>query len=145
MKIKKNKLKKYRKVKIITKIKKSKKAKILIELKKTRTPKIKKYSKKIKIIKKKTKIKKTKTKKTKIKKTKTKKQVVKKTKTKKNRIDFKTRETILKIIRLQDKLNFNIKFSFNLDKFILSFFQSIANTIDNVKIILAEKKKEKNS
>jgi hypothetical protein len=163
MKIKKNKLKKYRKVKIITKIKKSKKAKILIELKKTRTPKIKKYSKKIKIIKKKTKIKKTKTKKTKIKKTKTKKtktkktktkktktkktktkkQVVKKTKTKKNRIDFKTRETILKIIRLQDKLNFNIKFSFNLDKFILSFFQSIANTIDNVKIILAEEKERK--
>ena len=134
MKIKKNKVssetRKYRKIKIKTRFKRIKKAKILIKLKKTKLKKIKKYSKKIIKIKKKIKVKK-------------KKNFLKKIKVKKNRINLKTREMILKIIRLQDKLNFNFKFSFSLDKFLLSFFKSIANTIDNIKIIIAEEKERK--
>ena len=67
------------------------------------------------------------------------------TKKNKARISNKTKQAILAIIRIQDKFKFNINFS--LDKFLLSFFQSIANSIDNFKIILAEererKKKEK--
>jgi hypothetical protein len=134
MKTKKIKLKKYKKVKIIVKsketkrTKKIKKNKNLIKIKKIKSEKIKKYSKKIKTIKKKTKIRK------KIK-------IKKKSKILKNKIHLKTREAILKIIRLQDKLNFNFKFS--LDKFLLNFFQSIANVIDNVKIIVAEEKERK--
>ena len=134
MKIKKNKvsskIKKYKKIKIKTRFKKIKKAKILIKPKKTKSKKIKKYLKKIIKVKKKTKAKK-------------KKNILKKIKVKKNRINLKTRETILKIIRLQDKLNFNFKFNFSLDKFLLSFFKSIANTIDNIKIIIAEEKERK--
>ena len=64
-----------------------------------------------------------------------------KNKVKKIRIGNKTKQTILAIIRIQDKFKFNI--DFNLDKFLLSFFQSIANTIDNFKIILAEEKERK--
>ena len=62
-------------------------------------------------------------------------------KTNKVRISNKTKQIILAIIRIQDKLKFNINFS--LDKFLLSFFQSIANTIDNFKTILAEEKERK--
>jgi len=139
MQTKKIKLKKYKKVKIIVKTKKTKqnkrtkkikKNKNLIKIKKIKSEKIKKYSKKIKTIKKKTKIRK------KIK-------IKKKSKILKNKIHLKTREAILKIIRLQDKLNFNFNFKFSLDKFLLSFFQSIANVIDNVKIIAAEEKERK--
>jgi hypothetical protein len=137
MKIKKNKfsskIKKYKRTKVKTKFKKPKKAKILIRLKKIKSKKIKNDLKKNIIFKKKTKIKKTKIKK----------KIIKKIKIKKNRINLRTRETILKIIRLQDKLNFNFKFSFSLDKFLLSFFQSIANTIENIKIIVAEEKERK--
>jgi hypothetical protein len=63
--------------------------------------------------------------------------------TKKNkvRITNKTKQAILAIIRIQDKFKFNI--NFNLDKFLLSFFQSIANSIDNFKIILAEERERK--
>jgi hypothetical protein len=120
---KKIKLKKYKKIKIINKFKKIKTLKILTKLKKKN-----KKQKKIKTAKKKVKIRKNK-------------KNIKKLKIPKNRIDLKTRETILKIIRLQDKLSFN--FNFSLDKFILSFFQSIAKTIDNVKIIVAEEKERK--
>ena len=62
-------------------------------------------------------------------------------KTNKTRIGNKTKQTILAIIRIQDKFKFNINFS--LDKFLLGFFQSIANTIDNFKIILAEERERK--
>ena len=64
-----------------------------------------------------------------------------KNKVNKTRIGNKTKQTILAIIRIQDKLKFNINFS--LDKFLLGFFQSIANTIDNFKIILAEERERK--
>ena len=62
-------------------------------------------------------------------------------KTNKTRIGNKTKQTILAIIRIQDKFKFNINFS--LDKFLLGFFQSIANTIDNFKIILSEERERK--
>jgi hypothetical protein len=74
-------------------------------------------------------------------KTKYKKKIKKEIKKKKIRINSKTKQTILSIIRIQDKLKFNINFS--LDKFLLGFFQSIANTIDNFKIIVAEEKERK--
>ena len=70
-----------------------------------------------------------------------KKKIKKEIKKKKIRINSKTKQTILSIIRIQDKLKFNINFS--LDKFLLGFFQSIANTIDNFKIIVAEEKERK--
>jgi len=137
VKFKKIKLKKYRKIKLITKTKKNKVIKFLNKSKKS---KLKKYPTKIKNIKKRTKTKRTKTKRTK---TKRNKKIIKKIKIQKNRVNFKTREIILQIIRLQDKLNLNFKFTFSLDKFLLSFFQSITNTIDNVKIIVAEEKERK--
>jgi hypothetical protein len=64
-----------------------------------------------------------------------------KLKKKKKRINNRTKQTILAIIRIQDKLKFNLNFS--LDKFLLGFFQSISNTIDNFKIILAEERERK--
>ena len=134
--LKKNKLKKYKKqkknkkFKKIFKLKKVKNSKITIKKKKVKSYKIKKKPKKIKNIKKLTKIQKNKNKKNK-----------NKIKIKKNRINLKMKEVVLKIIRVKDKLNF--KFNFNLDKFLLGFFQSIANTIDNLKIILAEENERK--
>ncbi len=65
----------------------------------------------------------------------------KKAQKKKVKISGKTKKVILTILRIQDKLKFNINFS--LDKFFLSFFQSIANTIDNFKIILSEERERK--
>jgi hypothetical protein len=62
-------------------------------------------------------------------------------KRKKIKIDSRTKQIILTILRIQDKFKFNLNFS--LDKFLLGFFQSIANTIDNFKIILAEEKERK--
>ena len=62
-------------------------------------------------------------------------------KKKKTKISHLTRETILKIIRIQDKFSF--KLNFDLDKSLLGFFQSIANAIDSFKIILAEEKERK--
>ena len=70
-----------------------------------------------------------------------KKKTKKKIKKNKVRINSKTRQAILSIIRIQDKLKFNINFS--LDKLLLGFFQSIANTIDNFKTIAAEEKERK--
>jgi hypothetical protein len=64
-----------------------------------------------------------------------------KKKRKKTRIDSRTKQAILAVLRIQDKFKFNL--NFNLDKFLLGFFQSIANTIDNFKIILAEEKERK--
>ena len=57
------------------------------------------------------------------------------------KINNKTKQIILSVIRFQDKFKFN--FNFSLDKFFLSFFQSIAVSIDNFKIILAEEKERK--
>jgi hypothetical protein len=62
-------------------------------------------------------------------------------KNKKIRINKLTRETILKIIRIQDKFSF--KFNFNLDKSLQGFFQSIANIIDSFKVILSEERERK--
>ena len=75
------------------------------------------------------------------KKTKYKQKIKKEIKKKKVRINSKTKQAILSIIRIQDKLKININFS--LDKFLLGFFQSIANTIDNFKIIVAEERERK--
>ena len=67
--------------------------------------------------------------------------IKKEIKKKKVRINSKIKQAILSIIRIQDKLKFNINFS--LDKFLLGFFQSIANTIDNFKTIVAEERERK--
>jgi len=67
-----------------------------------------------------------------------------KVKVKKNiRINSKARQVILGIIRLQDRITPNFKFNFSLDKFILSFFQSISVTIDNFKSVLEEERERK--
>ena len=67
-----------------------------------------------------------------------------KVKVKKNiRINSKVRQVILGIIRLQDRITPNFKFNFSLDKFILSFFQSISVTIDNFKSVLEEERERK--
>ena len=62
---------------------------------------------------------------------------------KNNRINSKARQVILGIIRLQDRITPNFKFNFSLDKFLLSFFQSISVTIDNFKSVLAEERERK--
>jgi hypothetical protein len=68
---------------------------------------------------------------------------VKKKEKKKTLINNKTRQVILGIVRLQDKLTPNFKFNFSLDRFLLSFFQSISVTIDNFKSVLAEERERK--
>ena len=109
------------------KIKKSKKLK-------NKAKKFKKFKKSKKSIK---------PKRSKIAKSKTSNKTRKKSKKEKNKkkISNKTKQAILAIIRIQDKLKFNLNFS--LDKLLLGFFQSIANTIDNFKIILDEEKERK--
>ena len=116
--------------------KKSFQKKIFLKIKRTKNPKIK--SKKAKRLKNITRLKKRKIFRS-INKYKPK--VRTKLKKKKTRINNRTKQTILAIIRIQDKLKFNLNFS--LDKFLLSFFQSIANSIDNFKIILAEERERK--
>ena len=53
---------------------------------------------------------------------------------------------ILKIVRLQDKLKpkFKFRFNFSLEKVIQSFFQKIADKIDEYKYIQAEEKRRTN-
>jgi len=46
-------------------------------------------------------------------------------------------------VRLKDRFTPNFKFNFSLDKFLLSFFQSISVTIDNFKSVLAEERERK--
>ena len=58
-------------------------------------------------------------------------------------IKNKTRQVILGIIRLQDRITPNFKFNFSLDKFLLSFFQSISVAIENFKSVLAEERERK--
>jgi hypothetical protein len=150
-----NKIKKKKK-KIIKKVKTLQKNILLKKIKnkksKTKVWKNQKISKlkKNKIIKKKFKLKKVKVKvkvkaKTKTKtKVKVKAKVKVKVKVKKNnRISGKTRQVILGIIRLQDRLTPNFKFNFSLDRLLLSFFQSISVTIDNFKSVLAEERERK--
>ena len=62
---------------------------------------------------------------------------------KNNRINSKARQVILGIIRLQDRITPNFKFNFSLDKFLLSFFQSVSATIDSFKSVLAEERERK--
>ena len=116
--------------------KKSFQKKIFLKIKRTKNPKIK--SKKAKRLKNIIRLKKRKIFRS-INKYKPK--VRTKLKKKKTRINNKTKQAILAIIRIQDKFKFNLNFS--LDKFLLSFFQSIANSIDNFKIILAEERERK--
>ncbi|MDC0426968.1 hypothetical protein OAM08_03160 [Pelagibacteraceae bacterium] len=121
--------------------KKSSKKKFFRKKKFSKTKQAKKIQKKIKKVKKPNKI--IKGKKLKILRSKTKYKLNKKIqiKQKKTRISNRTKQTILAIIRVQDKLKFNL--SFNLDKFLLRFFQSIADTIANFKIILDEERERK--
>ena len=128
--LKKARVKKHKNVKKNTKFKKVKTAKTRTKIRKIKSPKKKRQVKKIKTLKKKTKLRK-------------KNISIKKTKINKIRINPRSRQAILKIIRLQDKLNFNFKYSFSLDQFILRFFESIARSIGNFKIILAEEKERK--
>ena len=147
-KIKKKKKKPIKKVKILSKnitIKKVKNKKSKVKVK---NYKKKSKLKKNKIIKKKFKQKKVKVK-TRVKvRVKTKVRVKVKVKIKikakkNNRINSKARQLILGIIRLQDRITPNFKFNFSLDKFILSFFQSISVTIDSFKSVLAEERERK--
>jgi hypothetical protein len=137
---------KIKKKKVIKKVKTLSKSTILKKKKNKKSKvKVKKNQKagklkKIKIIKKKFKIKKVKTKtKTKVK---TKKKVKKKVKVN-NLNSSKTKQVILGIIRLQDRLTPNFKFNFSLDRFLLNFFQSISVTIENFKSVLAEERERK--
>ena len=112
---------------------KNRKSKVKIK-KKKKTFKVKKN----KIIKKKFKIAKVKSK------SKAKSRVkAKKKEKKKTLINNKTRQVILGIVRLQDRVIPNFKFNFSLDRFLLSFFQSISLTIDNFKAVLAEERERK--
>ena len=62
----------------------------------------------------------------------------KKNSKKKIKVNKTTRAAIVSIIRFREKFNF--KLNFNLDSFILKFFQSISNSIDNIKTIIAEER-----
>ncbi len=73
----------------------------------------------------------------KIRRSKTKKRF-KKTTTKKN-----SKNIILRIIRLQDKLTPRFNFTFNLDKAIQGFFQKIADKIDEYKAVKAKEDERK--
>jgi len=105
----------------------------------------KKINKKLKnFSKKKLKLKKVKIKKIiKVKKQRNKSKKILKIKNKKNskkriKVNKTTRAAIVSIIRFREKFNF--KLNFNLDSFILKFFQSISNSIDNIKTIIAEER-----
>ena len=147
-KIKKKKKKPIKKVKILPKNISLKKVKNKKSKVKVKNYKKKSKLKKNKIIKKKFKQKKVKVKaraKVRVKtKVRAKVKVKIKVKAKKNnRINSKARQVILGIIRLQDRITPNFKFNFSLDKFILSFFQSISVTIDSFKSVLAEERERK--
>ncbi len=60
---------------------------------------------------------------------------IKKKKTKKKKASNNSKSLMLKIIRLQDTLTPKIRIKFNLDKILQSFFQSIADKIDEFKAI----------
>jgi len=141
--MKKKNIKKVKTVKKNITLKKIKNKKLKIKTKtKTnkRLPKIKKY----KIIKKKFKLKKVKVKNKTKSRVKAKVKVKVKKKEKKSfLINNKTRQLVLGIVRLHDRLTPNFKFNFSLDRFLLSFFESISATIDNFKSVLAEERERK--
>jgi len=56
---------------------------------------------------------------------------------------FNSKNIILKIIRLQDRLTPRFNFNFNLNKAIKGFFQKIADKIDEYKVIKAKENKRK--
>ncbi len=60
---------------------------------------------------------------------------IKKKKAKKKKASYNSKSLMLKIIRLQDTLTPKIRIKFNLDKILQSFFQSIADKIDEFKAI----------
>jgi hypothetical protein len=62
----------------------------------------------------------------------------KKNSKKRIKVNKTTRAAIVSIIRFREKFNF--KLNFNLDSFILKFFQSISNSINNIKTIIAEER-----
>ena len=74
----------------------------------------------------------------------TKKKVVKKTIARK-KVVKKKRSLILRIIKLQDSLKpeFNIKINFSLEKYIQAFFDRIANSIIEYKILKIEEKRKR--
>jgi len=84
------------------------------------------------------------TKKVSVKKKPTKKVSVKKKPTKKDSVK-KKKSLVSKLIKLQHSLkpNFNFNINFNLEKYIQSFFDKIANTILDYKILKAEDKKKR--
>ena len=71
-----------------------------------------------------------------------------KKKSNKKKIRIKSNNILFKIIRLQEKFTPKFKFNFNLDKTIQSFFQKIADKIDEYKLLKAQlehkRKLEKN-
>jgi len=71
----------------------------------------------------------------------------KKSKKNKSKIAKKSKITILTIIRLSDKLKSNFSFRFDLDKFLLNFFQNISNKIstkiESIREIIEEEKNRK--
>jgi hypothetical protein len=138
-KIKKKKQKPVKKVKNLSKnipLKKIKNKKSRVKVKKNK--KISKFKKNKKV----NKLKKNKIIKKKFKRKKIKVKVKVKAKIN-NRISSKTKQVILGVIRLQDRLTPNFKFNFSLDRFLLSFFESISATIDNFKSVLAEERERK--
>ena len=60
---------------------------------------------------------------------------IKKTTTKKRIKSFKKENLLIKFINLQNSINFNFKFNFNLEKYIQAFFDKISDTIIQYKIL----------
>ena len=118
-------------------MKKNKKKKKILNksVKKTQKKKFKSLKKKKTTIKKRKKIL--------TKKRKKKTRLIKKKLFKKIQLKFNSRELFIKIIRLQDKLNFKVKINFDIDKALLNFFQSISNKIQEFKELRAEENQKK--
>jgi len=66
-------------------------------------------------------------------------------KKKKVKFDYSSKNIILKIVKIQDKLkpNFKFKFNFSLEKAIQGFFEKIANKIEEYKFIKGQEKRKK--
>ncbi len=76
-----------------------------------------------------------------------KKRKIKKTKKRKIKIQSTSKATIVKIIRLTDKLKFKPFFKINLDDYLQKFFQGISNKINNrvetIKAVIEEERERK--
>ncbi len=64
-----------------------------------------------------------------------KKNKIKKSKIKKNLKKSKNENFLIKLINLQNSLNFNLRFNFNIEKYIQAFFDKISDTILQYKIL----------